>query len=67
MLRGAAQTWYQGNKRSYYFFKDSFYFYLCEYVCVSTIRCPQRPDEGVRCPSARVAGSCEPSDMGAGN
>lgn len=38
------------------------------FVCVpKTHRCSWRPEESVRFPGTGVAGSCEPSDLGAGS
>lgn len=40
---------------------------LCNRACVCACLCPQRLEEGVRCPGAGVTGSCELPNMGTRN
>lgn len=41
---------------------------VCEYVCVPCVGgCPQRPEDSVRSPGARLTGNRELSRVGAGN
>lgn len=40
---------------------------MCIYMNVYVIACPKKTEEDVRVPGARVAGSYESLDMGAGN
>jgi len=39
---------------------------VCVYVCVC-LQVPWRPEEGIRCPGAGVAGGCELPDTGTWN
>lgn len=48
------------------FLKIYLSFIVC--MCLYTwVRCPQRPENGVGIPVARVIGSCEPPNIGTGN
>lgn len=47
----------------------NFLFCIWEWVQISThgCKCPQRPDEGVRCPETRVSDNCQLPALGARN
>lgn len=68
--RIVAQTRFEMSRNlqtsSFLLFKDFLILCVCMCSCTSVRECSRGLEERVRSPGARVAGSCESSDVGAG-